>query len=109
MADTTSRPDPPYLTSIPDPDMRRAIRTVYHDLHATIEMQQVEIQALLEVILEKHVTSIGEYKRHLARVQQGGTARTERISSQIGAHLQSDRRPRRAPQGMTAARTLVNH
>jgi hypothetical protein len=85
MADTTSRPDPPYLSSIPDPDMRRAIRTVYHDLHATIEKQQVEIQALLEVVLEKHVTSIGEYKRHLARVQQGGTARTERISSQIGA------------------------
>ena len=93
MAEAPSRPDPPYLSSIPDPDLRRAIRTVYHDLHSTIEKQQVEIQALLEVILEKHVTSIGEYKRHLARVQQGGAARTERIQSQIGSPISTTQGP----------------
>jgi hypothetical protein len=63
----------------------------------TIEKQQVEIQALLEVILEKHVTSIGEYKRHLARIQQGG-GRTERIGNQIGAPV--------APHGMTPRERL---
>ena len=93
-----SRPDPPYLSSIPDPDLRRAIRTVYHDLHATIDKQQIEIQALLEV------TSIGEYKRHLARVQQGGTARTERIQSQIGAPGTPS-----APQGTTPRERLGGH
>jgi len=86
MADSTQRPqDPPCIASVPDPDLRRALRGVYNDLHAIIEKQQVEIQALLETILEKHVTSIGEYKRHLTRVQQGGAGRTERIQSQIGA------------------------
>lgn len=102
MAESPSRPDPPYLSSIPDPDLRRAIRTVYHDLHATIEKQQIEIQALLEVILEKHVTSIGEYKRHLARVQQGGAARTERIQSQIGA-------PVSTTQGQTPRERMGGH
>jgi hypothetical protein len=99
-----SRPDPPYLSAIPDPDLRRAIRTVYHDLHATIDKQQIEIQALLEVILEKHVTSIGEYKRHLARVQQGGTTRTERIQRQSGAPGAPN-----APQGMTPRERLGGH
>jgi len=101
MSESHPRPDPPYLSSIPDPALRRAIRTVYHDLNATIDKQQIEIQALLEVILEKHVTSIGEYKRHLARVQQGGTARTERIQSQIGAPGTPA-----APQGMTPRERL---
>ena len=93
MSESPSRPDPPFLAAIHDPDMRRACRTVYNDLHTIIDRQQVEIQALLEVLLEKHVTSIGEYKRHLARVQQGGAGRTERIQSQIGAPI--------PPHGMT--------
>ena len=102
MSEQASRsPDPPFMSSIPDPDMRRAIRAVYQDLHATIEKQHVEIQALLEVILEKHVTSIGEYKRHLARLQQGGVARSERIQSQIEGAV--------APPGMTPRERMGGH
>jgi hypothetical protein len=101
MTESAPRQDPPFIASIPDPDMRRACRTTYNDLHALIEKQQIEIQALLEVILEKHVTSIGEYKRHLARLQQGGVARSERIQSQIGAPV--------APHGQTARERLGGH
>lgn len=94
MAESAPRPDPSVIASIPDPDLRRALRAVYHDLHGIIEKQQIEIQALLEVILEKHVTSIGEYKRHLTRLQQGGVARSERIQSQIGAPIAPHGTPR---------------
>lgn len=84
-AHAAPRPDPPGLSSVPDPDVRRALRAMYHDLHQTIEKHQLEIQALLEMMLEKHVGSIGEYKRHLTRLQQGGVPRSERIQGQLGA------------------------
>jgi hypothetical protein len=101
MTESAPRQDPPFIGSIPDPDMRRAVRAVYQDLHATIEKQHIEIQALLEVILEKHVTSIGEYKRHLTRLQQGGVPRSERIQGQVDGVV--------APHGMTPRERLGGH
>ena len=96
------RQDPPGLSTVPDPDVRRALRAMYHDLHQTIEKHQLEIQALLEMMLEKHVGSIGEYKRHLTRLQQGAVPRSERIQSQIGAAA--------TPQhGMTPRERLGGH
>ena len=92
------RPDPPGLSSVPDPDVRRALRAMYHDLHQTIEKHQIEIQALLEMMLEKHVGSIGEYKRHLTRLQQGGVPRIERVQAPTGGTT--------APHGMTPRERL---
>jgi hypothetical protein len=85
MSESAPRKDPPEITAIHDPDVRRALRAMYHELHTTIEHHQMEIQALLEMMLEKHVGSIGEYKRHLTRLQQGGVGRSERIQGQISA------------------------
>ena len=85
MPDPSVRKDPPEIAAVHDPDVRRALRAMYNELHATIEHHQVEIQALLEMMLEKHVGSIGEYKRHLTRLQQGGVGRSERIHGQISA------------------------
>jgi len=84
MSEPAPRKDPPEIASVHDPDVRRALRAMYNELHTTIELHQQEIQALLEMMLEKHVGSIGEYKRHLTRLQQGGAGgRSERIHGQI--------------------------
>lgn len=101
MHESAPRRDPPAIADVPDPDVRRALRLVYQDLHQTIEHHQMEIQALLEMMLEKHVGSIGEYKRHLTRLQQGGVARSERILGQIG--------PVVAPHGMAPRDRLGGH
>lgn len=85
MSESAPRKDPPEIGAVHDPDVRRALRAMYSELHTTIEHHQQEIQALLEMMLEKHVGSIGEYKRHLMRLQQGGVGRSERIQGQISA------------------------
>lgn len=103
MTESAPRQDPPAIASVPDPDVRRALRAIYHDLHQTIQHQQVEIQALLEMMLEKHVGSVGEYKRHLTRLHQGGVPRSERIQGQTSST------PGVAPHGMTPRERLGGH
>jgi hypothetical protein len=66
------------LAQIDDPQLRRAMRQLQQQLAATVAHQQAEIDALLEVLLEKHVTSMGEFKRVLARLQQD-PARARRL------------------------------
>jgi len=80
----------PDLSSVSDPDVRRALRAMYKELSATVQRQEIEIQAMLEMLLEKHVGSIGEYKRHLTRLQSGG-ARSSRIHDQVASTLSSPR------------------
>lgn len=70
------------LNNIPDPDVRRAMRRMHDHYEAALSKQQMEIEALLEMLLEKHVGSIGEYKRHLVRMQQKD-ARMTRLHDQI--------------------------
>jgi hypothetical protein len=70
------------LNNIPDPDVRRAMRRMHEHYECTIAKQQMEIEALLEMLLEKHIGSIGEYKRHLVRMQQKD-ARMTRLHDQI--------------------------
>jgi len=76
----------PDLSGIPDPDVRRVLRAMHAELTTTIARQEIEIQALLEMLLEKRVGSIGEYKRHLLRLQQGG-GRSARIQDQVASTL----------------------
>jgi hypothetical protein len=79
MAEPTPRRDLPEIHDVTDPDARRAIRAVYQHLQATIDRQQLEIEALLEFIVEKRVGSLTEYKLLLGRLQQPGNARHEKI------------------------------
>jgi hypothetical protein len=74
------------LSSVSDPDVRRALRAIYKELNATVQRQEIEIQAMLEMMLEKRVGSIGEYKRHLTKLQAGG-ARSSRIHDQVSSTL----------------------
>ena len=88
MSDPTSQPPTLDLSTVNDPDVRRALRKVYQELCDTMQRQDLEIQALLGMMLEKHVGSLGEYKRHLLKLQQGG-ARSARIQGQISSTLQA--------------------
>ena len=78
------------VSTITDPDIRRVVRQVVQlnqQLSAQIRQQQNEIEALLQMMIEKHVGSIGEFKRHMLKLQQGG-ARTDRIHEQIAGVTQ---------------------
>ena len=73
------------VSTITDPDIRRAFRSmVQQNQHLTARMhqQQQEIEALLQMILEKHVGSVSEFKRHMLRLQSGD-ARSERLHGMI--------------------------
>jgi hypothetical protein len=78
------------VSSISDPDIRRVIRQVValnQQQSAQIKQQQNEIEALLQMMIEKHVGSLGEFKRHMLKLQQGG-ARSERLHEQIAGVVQ---------------------
>jgi hypothetical protein len=70
------------LSRVDDPETRRAIRALHQQLSETISRQQMEIEALVEVLMEKHMTSIGEFRRHMMRVGQKD-ARGLRLHDQL--------------------------
>jgi hypothetical protein len=73
------------VSTISDPDIRRALRSVVQQnqaLTARIHQQQQEIEALLQMMLEKHVGSVSEFKRHMLRLQ-AGDARSERLHGML--------------------------
>jgi len=72
------------LSRVDDPETRRAIRAVHQQMSETISRQQMEIEALVEVLIEKHMTSIGEFRRHMMRVSQKD-ARGARLHDQLMA------------------------
>jgi hypothetical protein len=73
------------VSTIVDPDIRRAFRGILQinqQLSTRINQQQQEIEALLQMMIEKHVGSLGEFKRHMMKLQ-AGEARSERIHGQV--------------------------
>src|SRR5258707_13236626 len=80
------------LSRVDDPETRRAIRAVHQQMTATISRQQMEIEALVEVLIEKHMTSIGEFRRHMMRGSQKD-ARGPRLHHQLMAPHAPSARP----------------
>ena len=72
------------LSRVDDPETRRAIRAVHQEMAGALARQQMEIQALVEVLMEKHLTSIGEFRRHMQRLSQKD-ARGLRLHDQLTA------------------------
>jgi hypothetical protein len=72
MSAPTTKPDgiESQIALIADPAARRAMRALQQEVVSTLSKQQTEIDALLEMMMEKHVGSLGEFKRHLVRLQQ---------------------------------------
>ena len=101
MAEPTPRRDLPEIADVADPDARRAIRAVYHQLHAIIDRQQIEIEALLELLFEKRVGSMSEYRIHLGRIQQPGYTRHEKIHELLTHPEQAAANPQQKPEEMS--------
>ena len=59
-------------------------RAAREHAEAAVGRQQMEIEALVEVLMEKHMTSIGEFRRHMMRVGQKD-ARGMRLHDQLMA------------------------
>jgi hypothetical protein len=79
MDQTSPTPQQLDLTRIDDPEVRRAMRALCQHVTGELQRQQLEIETLLELMIDKHVTSLGEFKVHLQRIAQGG-ARTARLA-----------------------------
>src|SRR5437773_458684 len=84
MIESTSQPAAPNLdlSRVDDPETRRAIRAVHQAMAETMARQQMQIEALVEVLMEKHLTSIGEFRRHMQRLSQKD-ARGLRLHDQL--------------------------
>ena len=76
------------VSQIDDPNVRRALKTLHTQMSAALQRQQLEIDAMLEMMLEKHVGSVGEFKRQLVRLQQDHT-RSQRLHAAMGMGGQS--------------------
>jgi hypothetical protein len=80
------------FSTVSDPEVRRSLRAMQQQMNAAIERQQCEIQAILEALFEKHVTSIGEFRRHLLKLQQH-SSRGERIHEVIASSTPAPPKP----------------
>lgn len=85
MAETSSRRDLPEISDIRDPDVRRAVRAIHQDLKDSVDRHQLEIEALVQIMLEKRVMSMSEYRLHVSRLQQGRSQRGERVHEELSS------------------------
>ncbi len=66
------------VSGVDDPQARRVLRAMQQEYQAALHRQQVEIDVIFEVLLEKHLSSVGELRRHVAKLQQQQTGVTGR-------------------------------
>lgn len=76
------------LSRIDNAEVRRAMRQLVMQLQETIALQQAQIEALLELITEKHVASLSEFRRAMQQLIDRKTERLGRIHSEV-AHAAS--------------------
>jgi len=58
------------LTRIENAEVRRAIRQLIQQLQEVITQQQVQIEALVEMTVDKHIWSLSEYRRYVQKLSQ---------------------------------------
>jgi hypothetical protein len=57
-------------------------------LHEIAHQQQIEIEALLEMITDKHIGSMGEFRRYVQRITENDSQRAARVHTQLTRVLQ---------------------
>jgi len=70
------------LTRIDNAEVRRALRQLLQQAQEQLNHQQIQIEALMELIAEKHVASVSEIRRAVQRVATH-SERAGRIHAQI--------------------------
>ena len=80
---TLSKPLSVDLSRIENAEVRRAIRQLVQQLQETILHQQIQIEALLELITERNVASLSEFRRAVNQVTARASERTGRIHEHV--------------------------
>jgi hypothetical protein len=70
------------LSSITDPDVRRAVRSMLQQLQGACDRQQIQIQAMMDMLIERNIASLADIKRHLIR-RQHDIVKPDRIAEMI--------------------------
>ncbi len=78
------------LTRIENAEVRRAVRQLIQQLQEIVTQQQVQIEALIELAVDKHVGSMSEYRRYVQKIAQNATGRNERIHAQIAQTMRDN-------------------
>ena len=100
MAEMQPQRDLQEIADVRDPDARRALRAIHQDLNESMQRHQLEIEALVQILLEKRVMSMSEYRLHLSRLQQGLSQRGERIHEALSSVGRSGAAPASGPARM---------
>jgi hypothetical protein len=82
MQETSHRNDELDLNRIQDPDVRRALRSIHQQMTETMARHQLEIDAIIETMLEKHIGSVSELRRQILKLQQN-VAKGQRLHEQL--------------------------
>jgi hypothetical protein len=86
------------VSAITDADTRRAIRSMCQQVAAVLDRQQKELEAMLDVLTEKHLTSVGEFKRHLLKVQQRDRIHEAIAAPQVTTNVRPQQPQTRQPE-----------
>ena len=92
------------VSLVEDPDVRRVLRAIQQEYKAALSRQQAEMDAILDVLMEKHVTSVGELRRHVMKhaqqQQQSGGGRAARLHEALwgGGTTPAANGPRPTPE-----------
>lgn len=84
------------VSRIEQPEMRKAMRSLIQQTQEALNQQQIELEALLEFMLEKHIGSQSEYRILVQRISQRASERVERLHQQV-SHVMKE-----TPTGLQA-------
>ena len=71
MPDTITAAIPPLdLARIDDPEVRRALRSLQAEFAGKIAQMQLQVDAMVQLLVDKHIGSLGEFRREVAKLQQ---------------------------------------
>jgi hypothetical protein len=70
------------VSHVEDPEVRRLLRSMQAEVASKTAQLQLQLDSVLEVLIDKHITSISEFKREIARLGQNHV-KTDRLHEAI--------------------------
>ncbi len=58
------------LARIDDPEVRRALRALQTEFAGKLTQMQVQVDAMVQLLVDKHIGTLGEFRREVAKLQQ---------------------------------------
>ncbi|MFI5378300.1 MAG: hypothetical protein ACHRHE_03255 [Tepidisphaerales bacterium] len=71
MPESSTATVPPLdLARIDDSEVRRALRGLQAEFAGKLAQMQVQVDAMVQLLVDKHIGSLGEFRREVAKLQQ---------------------------------------